>query len=218
MKAMLIALWAKLKFKDKTIILLLIVLAIMWIYFTKIKAGGPPEIQVVYETDTLTVKTVVTDTVLRWRDKYIYRWKEARPETIYWAEPMEIPVSEKIIAVDYEPKKLSFISEVEDTVEEGMGVKEFRKYRYKVRDEFGLRPKVEGWFVKTRYRWYKRFGIGIDYPLLMEEESGINMKKLTDINWWDLYAIGELQYHRYKFYALASKNNVKVGSTVYLWR
>jgi hypothetical protein len=116
--------------------------------------------------DTLRISQIVSDTVLRWYEKIV--WKEVEPETVVvYADTIRPDAvwgcwPEAIIALDYGKGKLSFTSllPVPDSqgAREGRGI--IKDYSYKVGEVFAIRTKGEGFHVRKK-RSGPRFEVGV---------------------------------------------------------
>jgi hypothetical protein len=122
-----------------------------------------PSSQIVIR-DTLRLKEIISDTVIRWYERIV--WKEVEPETVYmYADTIDPDTiwghwPEAIIALDYAKGKLSFTSLVPLTRDTGEARATSREYSYKVSDRFAIRTKGEGFHVRTK-RPGPRFEVGI---------------------------------------------------------
>jgi hypothetical protein len=127
--------------------------------------------EVLRVSDTVRLNEVVSDTVLRWQERIV--WREAEPETVYvYADTIDPDTiwgrwPEAIIALDYAKGKLNFTSLVPLTGDSGEGEATSREYSYRVADRFAIRTKGEGFHVRTN-RSGPRFevGVGSDVRLL----------------------------------------------------
>ncbi len=116
--------------------------------------------------DTLKIKEIVRDTVLRWYERIV--WKEAEPETVVvYADTIRPDTiwgrwPEAIVALDYGKGKLRFTSimpaDTSVEVREGRGI--IKDYSYKVGERFAIRTKGEGFHVRTK-RSGPRFEVGV---------------------------------------------------------
>lgn len=114
--------------------------------------------------DTLRISQIVSDTVLRWYERIV--WKEAEPETVVvYADTIRPDTiwgrwPEAIISLDYSSGKLSFTSLL--PVPDSQGAREgiIKDYSYKVGERFAIRTKGEGFHVRTK-RSGPRFKVGV---------------------------------------------------------
>lgn len=104
---------------------------------------------------------------IKWKDRIIYKWKEAKPETVYYYEETYLPIEAKegIIAQEYKPNKLVFWTKwiKADTTEMESMIK---KYVYNnIYSEFTITQDKNGWYVKSRKDWFKKsLYLGFNYP------------------------------------------------------
>ncbi|MBA7619076.1 hypothetical protein ES703_26408 [subsurface metagenome] len=125
--------------------------------------GGESQTVVLRVHDTLKIKEIVRDTVLRWYERIV--WKEAEPETVVvYADTIRPDTiwgrcPEAIISLDYSSGKLSFTSLLPVPDSEGArGI--IKDYSYKVGERFAIRTKGEGFHVRTK-RSGPRFEVGV---------------------------------------------------------
>lgn len=128
--------------------------------------GGESQTVVLRVHDTLKIKEIVRDTVLRWYERIV--WKEAEPETVVvYADTIRPDTiwgrwPEAIVALDYGKGKLRFTSimpaDTSVEVREGRGI--IKDYSYKVGERFAIRTKGEGFHVRTK-RSGPRFEVGV---------------------------------------------------------
>jgi len=128
--------------------------------------GGESQTVVLRVHDTLKISQIVSDTVLRWYEKIV--WKEVEPETVYIYADTIAPDTiwghwpEAIISLDYGKGKLRFTSimpaDTSVEVREGRGI--IKDYSYKVGERFAIRTKGEGFHVRKK-RSGPRFEIGV---------------------------------------------------------
>ena len=105
--------------------------------------------------------------VIKWKDRIIFKWKEAHPETVYLYESNELPFEpeEAIITLEYKPNKLKFITKWIKTDTIGMETM-MKGYIYgNIYPEFIITQSADGWFVKSRKDWFrKELYVGVNYP------------------------------------------------------
>lgn len=138
----------------------LITTAFVW----GMRCGAENSTQTIVTSDTVKLKEVISDTVIRWFEKIV--WKEVEPETIYvYADTIDVDTiwgrwPEAIIALDYGKGRLSFTSLL--PVPDSQGVREgiIKDYSYRVGERFAIRAKGEGFHVRTK-RSGPRFEVGV---------------------------------------------------------
>ena len=115
--------------------------------------------------ETLSVKEIIADTVIRWRERLV--WKKAQPETI-WVSPETLDADtiwgvypEAIIALDYGKGNLTFTSLVPVDRNDTGSFAVSREYAFKVSGRFAIRARGDGFFVKTRLGFWDKFYGGL---------------------------------------------------------
>jgi len=117
--------------------------------------------------DSLRIRELVADTVLRWRERVVF--KEVEPETVYLYADTIAPDTvwgrwpEAIVALDCIRGNLSFTSllPLGDT-----GKAVLKEYSYRVGERFAVRSKGEGFHVRTnRLRPRLQVGVGSELKL-----------------------------------------------------
>jgi len=153
--------------------LVLIVTAFVW----GMRCGAEKSTGTVTVRDTLHIRELAGDTVLRWFEKIV--WKEVEPETVFVYRDTIDPDTvwghypEAIIALDYSSGllgkgNLTFTSLMPLSAQpDSGGLAVSREYFYKVADRFAIRAKGQGFYVKTnRFRPRLKVGIGSDFKVL----------------------------------------------------
>ena len=141
---------------------ILIATAFVW----GMRCGADKPTQEIVVRDTVRLREIISDTVIRWYEKIV--WKEVEPETIYvYADTIDVDTiwghwPEAIIALDYIRGNLSFTTLVPLAAQgdTGEGRATSREYSYKVSDRFAIRTKGEGFHVRSK-RPGPRFEIGV---------------------------------------------------------
>jgi len=165
----------------------LLVLACVTFYLGRITA--PRKVVTVIKTDTLTVETIVRDTVVKWYEKI--KWKERKPDTIiiYQADTIPVPVEGPVIlAVDYKCPRLKVLDNYA------------RLHVYNdVGDEFSVRVKQKGLFVKSHKSiFHYNLATGLKYPF--------------ENPWYNsLYLKGEFKIRRLKTWLLVHAKGLEGG-------
>jgi hypothetical protein len=113
----------------------------------------------VIKTDTLRIREVVRDTVLRWHERIV--WKDVPAETVVIYKNTIKPETlwerwpESIINLDYAKDRVSFTSLLPVLATDSLGQSKWkgsatvREYSYNVGERFSISTKGEGFFVKS---------------------------------------------------------------------
>jgi hypothetical protein len=146
-----------------------VLIATAFILGLRCGAGKVPDRLV--DVDTLRIKEIVRDTVLRWYERVI--WKDVPAETVVIYKDTLKPETlwgrwpESIINLDYARGKLSFTSLLPvlvatDSLGQGRwtGSATVREYSYGVGERFSVSTKGEGFFVKS-LRDVPRFAVSL---------------------------------------------------------
>lgn len=142
----------------------LIVTAFVW----GMRCGAEKPSSQIVVRDTLRLKETISDTVIRWYERIIY--KEVEPETVSLYPDTIRPDTiwgrwpEAILALDYRKGDLHFTS-IAPTDESGddEDMATLKGYSYKVGESFSIRAKGEGFHVrKLRPGLTFGFQIGAD--------------------------------------------------------
>lgn len=120
--------------------------------------------------DTLQIKEIVRDTVLRWYERVI--WKDVPAETVVIFKNTIKPETlwgrwpESIINLDYAKDRVSFTSLLPVLATDSLGQSRWtgtatvKEYSYKVGERFSISTKGEGFFVKS-LRDVPRFAVSL---------------------------------------------------------
>lgn len=158
----------------------LVLIATAFVLGMRCAAGKSQPVKII--TDTLKVTQVLTDTVLRWYERVV--WKEAEPETVVvYADTIDPDTvwgrwPEAIVSLDYSRSRtgkgsLSFTSlaPVPDSEEAWRAGSPacraaLKGYSYRVGERFAVRARGDGFFVKTlREVPHFEAGIGVEARL-----------------------------------------------------
>lgn len=121
------------------------------------------EKETVYITETIPIEELVHDTVIKWKDKIV--WKEVKPETVR-VSPDTVDVDtiwghwpESIVFLFKKGHRLRFVSLT--PADSGLENAILKDYIYTVSNDFSVYATGDGFFVKTRRPFWCKFYGGL---------------------------------------------------------
>lgn len=128
-------------------------------FIVGLRCGAAKVPESIIKTDTLRIREIIRDTLLRWHERIV--WKDVPPETVviykYQVKPETLwgRWPESIINLNYVRGKVGFTTLLPVLATDSLGQSRWtgsatvREYSYDVGERFSVSTKGEGFFVKS---------------------------------------------------------------------